>query len=224
MRSRQESLARSPSSSTTSPPAAPAPGQPQDTSNSWLSELPTASHSLQIDLLKAAPLASPFGGPVAASPSKRISHSASAVHSVRKALSRSDTAHTSSATLGGDDSFDSANAEGGSRALDGEFFQPDWSGLQAFTSVHVPQKPSGTRYAVSMRSASLVPDQAVLSFLYAPAQHGHSLVLSDRVLPNPEADILGRLFSKDWHHACKLRCLGLNNMSLGDKQIKTLCK
>jgi Ran GTPase-activating protein (RanGAP) involved in mRNA processing and transport len=199
----------------------------QEDSTNWLDELPTASDSLQIQMLRSKSIPSPFGKADATllSASSSSSHRASlemdasdSMKSLHNALSRDDS-RMSAVSAEGDDNeehVDDTNPD------DGELYTPEWGQVQAFANLHVPNKPSSTRYSVSMRSANLTPDRTVLDFLFTPAAHAHSLRLSDRPLSMPEVDILGRLFSSQWHHACKLRELRLNNMMLTDLHIKKL--
>ena len=74
-----------------------------------------------------------------------------------------------------------------------------------------------------MASASIKADMKVLEFLYTPSAHANSLRLSDRPMKTQELDLLGRLFSSQWHHACKLREFYLDNMTMKDSHIQKLC-
>ena len=211
-------------SPTSTPPQTGTP--PKTNGNSWLDNLPTASDSLQIQLLRTKTLPSPFGKlsteqAVAASP-ESVEGPASAHHSLRKALSRSDTFRSDRADSTGVNTGDESEALANAEVADGTILTPEWTSIQKFANLHAPIKPSSTRYTVSMLAANLQPSPPVLSFLYTPAAHAHALRLSDRPLSLPELDILGRLFAASWHHACKLRELRLNNMMIGDTHIAKL--
>ena len=60
--------------------------------------------------------------------------------------------------------------------------------------------------------------------MYTPSAHANCLKLGNRVMQTAELDLLGRLFSTQWHHACKLRELHLDGMSIRDKDVKCLAK
>jgi len=108
--------------------------------------------------------------------------------------------------------------------LETEFVTPEWGGVGNYTKLWNPEKQSCKRYDKAMRESDLVPDKCILDFLYTPSAHGRSLHLKDRKMRVQELDILGRLFSTDYHHACKLRELHLENMSLGDSEIGKFCQ
>jgi len=67
-----------------------------------------------------------------------------------------------------------------------------------------------------MSNAGLKADRKVLEFLYTPQAHANALKLGGRTMTIPELDLIGRLFSTQWHHACKLRELCLDGMRLTD--------
>ncbi|GMH97726.1 hypothetical protein TrST_g160 [Triparma strigata] len=108
--------------------------------------------------------------------------------------------------------------------MDGTTIKPEWDDIKTFVKLYSPDKASCKRYEVGMASANIKVDMKVLEFLYTPTAHANCLRLGNRVMQTAELDLLGRLFSTQWHHACKLREFYLDGMSIRDKDIKCLAK
>ena len=119
------------------------------------------------------------------------------------------------------DEYHHSDDEGGNE-LDGELLRPEWDGCKTFVKLYSPDKASCRRYEVGMSNAGLKADRKVLEFLYTPSAHANSLKLCNRSLSLPELDLLGRLFSTQWHHACKLRELSLDSMRITDNHMTKL--
>ncbi|GMH78089.1 hypothetical protein TL16_g07662 [Triparma laevis f. inornata] len=108
--------------------------------------------------------------------------------------------------------------------MDGTTIRPEWADIKTFVKLYSPDKASCKRYEVGMASANIKADMKVLEFLYTPSAHANCLKLGNRVMQTAELDLLGRLFSTQWHHACKLRELHLDGLSIRDKDVKCLAK
>jgi len=109
-------------------------------------------------------------------------------------------------------------------AAEGILITPEWDSITRYAKMWNPKKESCKRYVKCMQDADLQVDKKVLDFLFTPeVKHAQSLRLSDRPMRLPEMDILGRLFSFEFHKACKLRELSLCNMQLMDAHVTKFC-